>query len=76
MEKRLYRSRNDRIIAGVCGGLGTYLGVDPVLIRVVTIILAVMSFGTVVLIYLLLALVMPLEPDQPSAPPSPPGDGS
>jgi len=33
MDKRLYRSRNDRVIAGVCAGLGHYFNLDPVLIR-------------------------------------------
>lgn len=62
MEKRLYRSRTDRVIAGVCGGLAQYLGVDPTLVRIAAVLLAFMSFGTVLLLYLLMALIMPLEP--------------
>ncbi len=64
MEKRLYRSRNDRVLAGVCAGLGHYLNLDPVLIRVLAVIVGFMSFGTLLLLYLVLALIMPLEPEQ------------
>ena len=64
MEKRLYRSRNDRVVAGVCAGLGHYFNLDPVLIRVIAVVLGFMSFGTVLLLYLVLALIIPLEPEQ------------
>ncbi|MCK4944106.1 MAG: PspC domain-containing protein, partial [Candidatus Aminicenantes bacterium] len=37
--KRLYRSQKDKIIAGVCGGIGEYFGIDPVIIRIITVIL-------------------------------------
>jgi phage shock protein PspC (stress-responsive transcriptional regulator) len=67
MEKRLYRPRNDRIIAGVCGGLGNYLKIDPVVLRVIAVVLLLMSFGTMVLAYLVLALIIPLEPIQTPA---------
>ena len=64
MDKRLYRSRNDRVIAGVCAGLGHYFNLDPVLIRVLAVIVGFMSFGTLLLLYVVLALIMPLEPEQ------------
>lgn len=62
MEKRLYRSRTDRIVAGVCGGLAHYLGVDPAFVRIAVVLLAFLSFGTMLLLYLIMALIMPLEP--------------
>ena len=62
MEKRLYRSRNDRVISGVCSGIGTYLKIDPTVVRVVAALLLLMSFGTMILIYLVLALIIPQEP--------------
>lgn len=62
MEKRLYRSRTDRIIAGVCGGLGEYLGVDPTFLRIAFAVLALVSLGMTVLLYLAMALIIPLEP--------------
>lgn len=62
MEKRLYRSQNERVIAGVCGGLAKYLAVDPTIIRVIAVLLGFWSFGTAILVYLVLALIIPLEP--------------
>jgi phage shock protein C len=66
MSKRLYRSRDDKIIAGVCGGLAEYFGVDPVLVRVIVVIITLMG-GSGVLAYLLLWLLVPLAPPPPSA---------
>lgn len=59
--KKLYRSRVDRIIAGVCGGLGEYFGVDPVIVRVVFLVLAVVG-GSGVLVYIILIFLVPLAP--------------
>jgi phage shock protein C len=47
----------------VCAGLGHYFNLDPVLIRVIAVVLGFMSFGTVLLLYLVLALIIPLEPE-------------
>ncbi|HEU4327063.1 MAG TPA: PspC domain-containing protein [Roseiflexaceae bacterium] len=54
------RSRNDRIIAGVCGGIARYLNIDPTIVRLV-FVLAVFLGGASPLIYLVLWLVMPEE---------------
>lgn len=59
--KRLYRSRNDRMIAGVCGGLGQYLHIDPTLIRIALLFLALWGGGGV-LAYFIAWLVIPEEP--------------
>ena len=59
--RRLYRSRSERILAGVCGGIGTYFDVDPVLIRVVFVV-AALATGAGLLAYLLLLILTPLEP--------------
>ena len=60
--KRLTRSRNDRMLAGICGGLANYLDVDPTIIR---LIFALATFFTVVfpgiLIYLIMWVVVPKE---------------
>lgn len=58
--KRLYRSRTNRQIAGVCGGLGEYFGIDPTLIRVL-FVLAFLVAGQGLLLYIILWLVMPEE---------------
>ncbi|HET7088058.1 MAG TPA: PspC domain-containing protein [Anaerolineae bacterium] len=60
MEKRLYRSRTDRMLGGVCGGLGAYFGVDPTLVRLVFALLFVFG-GSGFLLYLILWIVLPEE---------------
>jgi phage shock protein C len=45
--RRLYRSRDDKKLAGVCGGLARYLGIDPVLVRIGAVVLAAMGPGLV-----------------------------
>ena len=60
--KKLYRSNTDKMIAGVCGGLGKYFGVDPTLIRLIFALLVVFGVGSGILLYIILAIVMPLEP--------------
>lgn len=59
--KRLYRSRTDRQISGVCGGLAAYFDVDPTLIRIVFVAISLMG-GPGLLLYIVLALVVPEEP--------------
>jgi phage shock protein C len=60
---RLYRSRDDRMIAGVAGGLAEQLGLDPSLVRVGWVILAVVTGGLLALAYLVMMVVVPEEPD-------------
>ena len=58
---KLYRSKKDRKVAGVCGGLGEYLGTDATVIRVLFIVLAVLG-GAGLIIYLAMWLIVPQEP--------------
>ncbi|MFN8530026.1 MAG: PspC domain-containing protein [Anaerolineae bacterium] len=58
--KRLIRSRSDRQISGVCGGVARYLNVDSTIIRVAFVLLA-LAGGPGLLLYIILALVMPEE---------------
>lgn len=60
MEKRLYRSRTDRMLGGVCGGLGEYLNIDPTLARLFFVLLA-LGNGIGLLLYLLAWIVLPRE---------------
>jgi len=76
---RLYRSRSDRWIAGVLGGLGTYLGIDPVLLRIAVVLLTVIGAGSFVVAYIVMWVLIPEEPvtaagSVPAAPvaPAPP----
>ena len=59
--RKLYRSRTDRKLAGVCGGLAQYFNLDATLIRVLFIVLAVLGFAGVV-IYLAMWIIVPNEP--------------
>ena len=63
--KKLYRSRTDQMIAGVCGGLGEYLGIDPTLIRLAFVLLLLFGIGSGRLVYLVMMLLVPLEPEGP-----------
>lgn len=67
--KRLYRSRRERMIGGVLGGLGDYLGVDPTWVRIAYVVLAVATgFGPAVVIYIIAMIVIPEEPKAPGQP--------
>jgi phage shock protein C len=59
--KKLYRTQEDRMIAGVCSGLAAYFKIDPTIVRIIFIVLAL--FGGGILLYLLLWLFIPDAPD-------------
>lgn len=59
--KRLYRSQKDKIIAGVCGGIGEYFGIDPVIIRIITVILFFWG-GSGIIAYIIGMIIIPLDP--------------
>jgi len=59
MGARLKKSRTDRMITGVCGGIAEYLGWDPTIVRIIFVIFTIMGSGFPVLLYFILALVMP-----------------
>lgn len=60
MPKRLYRSEKDKIVAGVCSGIAEYLNIDPTIVRIL-FILALISEGFGLMLYIILWIVMPLE---------------
>ena len=55
--KKIHRSRNNKVIAGVCGGIAEYFNIDPVVVRILAIVIP--GFGWVA--YLICALIMPAE---------------
>ena len=61
MEKKLYRSKTDKKLAGVCGGIGKYFSIDPTLIRL-GVVLFTLFGGCVLLAYIIAAFVIPEEP--------------
>lgn len=73
--KHLYRSKQNRMIAGVCGGLGEFVGIDPTVVRFLSVLFGIMT-GIIpfVLVYLIAIVVIPEDPNQTAsttqAPPS------
>ena len=62
MTDRLYRSPDDRMLAGVAGGLAENLGIDPSLVRIVWAVLIVLTGGLAFLVYVVMAIVVPERP--------------
>jgi len=65
MEKRLYRSTTNKVIGGVCGGLGEYFEIDPVFVRIVAVILA-LATGVGLLAYIVAWIIMPKDIELPT----------
>ena len=61
MDKRLYRSRESRMIAGVCGGLGEYFDMDPTIVRLI-VVAAALAAGGGILAYILAWIIVPERP--------------
>lgn len=61
-EKKLYKSKTDKKICGVCGGLAEYLEIDSTVIRLILVLLVLFA-GTGILAYIIAALVMPSKPE-------------
>jgi len=69
--KRLYRSTRDRIVGGVCAGLGAHLDVDPSIIRLVWVVVTLLSLGIGIIVYILAWVIVPEQPgDSEAAPPA------
>jgi phage shock protein PspC (stress-responsive transcriptional regulator) len=60
--RKLYRSRRDKKLLGLCGGLSEMLNVDATLLRILLIVVTIFTSGTVIFIYLIAGLVIPKEP--------------
>jgi phage shock protein C len=63
MNRRLYRSPDDRMLAGVAGGMAETYDMDPALVRVVWTLLIIFTGGVFLILYVVMALVVPLRPD-------------
>ncbi len=65
--KRLYRSGKDNLLGGVCGGMGEYFEIDPVIIRIIWVVFAIAfaSLGTAILIYIILWVLIHKDPNHP-----------
>ena len=58
--KKLYRSRKNRMLCGVCGGIGEYLNIDPTLVRLLAVLLG--CSGTGILVYIIATIIIPDSP--------------
>ena len=65
--REMYRSRHNRMIGGVCGGLGEYTNIDPTIYRLLFALGTVFGFGSLLIVYLVMLVVIPEEPyEQPA----------
>ena len=60
--KKLFRSRSERWLAGVCGGIGDYFNIDATVVRILFILFGLV-FGSGLLFYIILWILIPLEPE-------------
>lgn len=66
--KRLYRSKKEQMLGGICGGLAEYLDVDPSIIRLVCVVLIVLSWGLFLLVYIAAWIIIPASPEESTFP--------
>ena len=57
--KRLYKSSTNRVLCGVCGGIGEYFHIDPTIIRLIWVVLTIGGFGSGLLAYIIAAIIIP-----------------
>ncbi|HPX16403.1 MAG TPA: PspC domain-containing protein, partial [Petrotogaceae bacterium] len=63
MSKRLYKSRTEKVIDGVCGGIAEYFGIDPTLVRLLWIA-SIFAGGAGIILYIIAMIIIPTEPYQ------------
>lgn len=61
MDKKLYRSNQDKMLCGVCGGLGEYFNIDPTIVRLIWAIFVCTSAG--IIAYIIAAIIVPIDPN-------------
>ena len=59
--KRLYKSKTNRVLCGVCGGIGEYFNIDPTIVRLIMVLL-ICGVGTRLIAYIVAAIIMPEQP--------------
>jgi phage shock protein C len=64
--RQLFRSRSNRMVGGVCAGIGDFFGIDPTIIRLLFVFSVIFGYGIVLLVYLALFLVVPEDPQTAS----------
>ena len=61
MEKKLYKSNTNKVLDGVCGGIGEYFNIDPTLVRLAWVVFCALG-GSGLLAYIIMAIIMPSRP--------------
>ena len=61
MEKKLYKSNQNKLIDGVCGGIAEYFGIDPTVVRLIWALFSLMG-GSGILAYIIAAIIIPRSP--------------
>jgi phage shock protein PspC (stress-responsive transcriptional regulator) len=69
--RRLVRRTDDSMLGGVCSGLADHLGLDPTLVRVLTVLVTVLGFGSVIIAYLIAWVIVPKDVDVYGVSPAP-----
>ena len=64
MTKKLYKSNENKLVAGVCGGIGEYLNIDPTLVRLVRVLFCALG-GSGILAYIIAAIIILPRPEYP-----------
>ena len=64
VKKRLYRSTNDVMIFGVCGGVAEYFDVDPTIVRLLWVFLTIGGMGIGLIMYIVMAIIVPKTPEK------------
>lgn len=73
--ERLHRSKKERILGGVCAGIGKYSDVDPTVVRLIWIVLSLLSMGVGIVAYIIAWIIVPEEEDEPVKAPEIPATG-
>ncbi len=60
--KKLYRSRSNKMLLGLCGGIGDYFNIDPTIVRIAFVVLEFLTAGLLIIAYLIIGLIVPKEP--------------
>lgn len=71
-DKRLYRSNTNRMIGGVCAGIGEFFGIDATVIRLLFVFGVIFGWGSMLVVYLIMLVVVPEGPGVMPPPPTPP----
>lgn len=74
MKKKLYRSRSNKVLCGVLGGLADYLDMDATILRVIYVLLSIFILGSPIVLYFIFVLIIPQEPEYPDNQPPQPGN--